>query len=172
MREGLAALRAMEAEIYVPLFMGALAQGYGQDGQANEGLRVVAEALALVDKNQERWNEAELYRLQGELTLAHEGKSQKAKGKSQNSENPNPHSQIPDPESEAEACFLKAIEIAQKQQAKSWELRAATSLARLWKEQGKRQEARQLLEPVYSWFTEGHDTADLQDAKALLDELS
>jgi predicted ATPase len=80
--------------------------------------------------------------------------------------------QFSDNQIEAEACFHQAISIAQKQQAKSWELRAATSLARLWQQQGKRQEAHDLLAPVYNWFTEGFDTADLKDAKALLDELA
>jgi len=129
--------------------------------------RVVAEALALVEKNTERWNEAELYRLKGELTLAHAGKSLQAKGTSQNTETPHPHSHISEPESEAEACFVKAMEIAQKQQAKSLELRSATNLARLWQQQGKRTEAHELLAPIYGWFTEGFDTADLQEAKAL-----
>jgi len=91
-----------------------------------------------------------LYRLKGELLL------QQSSGNS----------------TEAEVCFHHAINIAQSQQAKSWELRAATSLARLWHQQGKRQEAHDLLAPVYEWFTEGFDTADLQDAKALLDALA
>jgi predicted ATPase len=78
----------------------------------------------------------------------------------------------PDPQGEAEACFLKAIDIARKQQAKSLELRAATSLARLWQKQGKRKQARKLLADIYGWFTEGFDTADLKEAKALLEELS
>src|SRR5262249_52998277 len=90
----------------------------------------------------------------------------------QNSEIPDPKSQILNSESEAEACFLKAIDIARKQQAKSLELRAATSLARLWQQQGKQAEAHKLLSDVYNWFTEGFDTKDLQEAKALLDELS
>ena len=80
--------------------------------------------------------------------------------------------QSPDNVTEAESCFHQAIAIAQNQSAKSWELRATTSLARLWQSQGKREEAREVLEPVYSWFTEGFDTADLIDAKTLLDELS
>ena len=87
------------------------------------------------------------------------------------SENSNPQALPPNPQSAAEACFLKAIEIAQRQQAKSLELRAGMSLSRLWQSQGKREEARQLLAEVYGWFTEGFDTKDLQDAKALLDEL-
>jgi predicted ATPase len=111
-----------------------------------------------VDKTGERWYEAELYRLKGELLLAQESKSQKANGKSQKSE-------------EAEDCFLKAIEIAQRQQAKSLELRAVMSLSRLWQQQGKYHEARNTLSDIYNWFTEGFDTKDLQEAKTLLAEL-
>jgi predicted ATPase len=100
-----------------------------------------------------------------------EGKSQKAKGKSQKSENTDPRPLIPNPQVEAEACFLKAIEIARKQQAKSLELRATMSLARLWQQQGKQKEAHEMLAEIYGWFTEGFDTKDLQEAKALLDSL-
>jgi predicted ATPase len=168
--------QASGIEMYVPLFLGALAQAYAH-GQAEEGLRVVAEALALVEKNGERWNEAELYRLKGELTLQHEkqksqagrepsprGKRQKAKKEA----DPRPLTSAP----QAEACFYKAIEIAQKQQAKSWELRAATSLARLWQQQGRPAQARKILAEIYGWFTEGFDTKDLQEAKVLLEELT
>jgi predicted ATPase len=103
----------------------------------------------LVEKNTERLYEAEIHRLKGELLLQ----------------------QSSDNHTEAETCFHQAITIAQNQQAKSWELRAATSLARLWQSQDKRQDAYDLLAPVYEWFTEGFDTADLKDAKALLEEL-
>ena len=96
----------------------------------------------------------------------------KAKIKSQKSENPNPNSQILDPQSEAKACFHKAIEIARKQQAKSLELRATTSLARLWQQQGKHYKARNTLSEIWNWFTEGFDTKDLQEAKVLLEELN
>ena len=109
LREGLAALRATGAELCVPLFLGALAQGYAQGGQAEEGLRVVAEALAMVEKNEERWNEAELYRIKGELTLQTEVNVQGSKFHVTNL-----HPPLPDPQVEAEACFLKAIEIARK----------------------------------------------------------
>ena len=111
---------------------------------------MLSEALTLMDTTRERLYEAEVHRLTGELLLA----------------------QYPDNQPEAESCFHQAITVAQNQSAKSWELRATTSLARLWRSQGKREEARELLEPVYSWFTEGFDTADLIDAKALLDELT
>jgi adenylate cyclase len=100
------------------------------------------------------------------------GKKQGARSNEQKSEGPDPQSQILDPHGEAEACFLKAIEIAQKQQAKSLELRATMSLARLWQQQDKQAEARQMLAEIYGWFTEGFDTKELQEAKALLDELS
>ena len=119
-----------------------------------------------MEKNGERWNEAELYRLKGELTL-HRSKVHRLKAQSYQSATP-----ASQPQAEAEACFLKAIEIAQKQQAKSLELRATMSLARLWQQQGKLHEAHQLLSEVYNWFTEGFDTKDLQEAKALLKELS
>jgi predicted ATPase len=114
--------------------------------QREEGLLVVAEALAIGNSNGEGWWTAELYRLQGELllTLASEHHA------------------------EVETCFQQALEAARRQQAKSWELRAAVSLRRLWQRQGKRAEARELLAPIYDWFTEGFDMADLQDAKALL----
>jgi hypothetical protein len=132
LREGLAALRATGAELWVPLYLGALAQASAQSGQAQDGLRAIAEALALVEKNEERWSEADLYRLKGELTLQQECNVQGAKFHVTNL-----HPPLSDPQVEAEACFLKAIAIACRQEAKSLELRAATSLARLWQWQGK-----------------------------------
>ncbi len=128
-------------------------------GQTEEGLRVLAEPLTLLEKTEGRFYEAELHRLKGELLLAQETQMSKVKGQMSKVE-------------EVKACFQQAIKIARRQQAKSLELRAATSLARLWQQQGKPAEARDLLAPVYNWFTEGFDTADLKDAKALLDELS
>jgi predicted ATPase len=188
-REGLAAFRATGAEIYVTLFLGALAQGYGQGGQAEEGLRVVAEALAMVEKSEERWNEAELHRLRGELTLVQE--SQKSKIKNQKSKietSPQPltPSAQTEVEREAEECFLKAIEIARKQRAKSLELRAVMSLVRLRQQQAsehesrpthheartKLNEAHQMLSDIYNWFTEGFETKDLQEAKEMIESLS
>ena len=127
----------------------------------------MAEALAAVDRIGERFYEAELYRLRGELTLK-QFKVQGSKFKVTNPQHPTPHTQA---EAEAEACFLKAIEIARKQQAKSLELRAVMSLSRLWQQQGKKEEARQMLAETYGWFTEGFDTADLKEANALLTEL-
>jgi predicted ATPase len=128
-------------------------------------LAATAEALRLVDKNDERWYEAELYRFRGELTLAQSSVQRLESSVTA------PRSLLPDPQAEAQAYFLKAIDIAQKQQAKSWELRATMSLARLWQQQGKHAEARQILADIYGWFTEGFDTKDLQEAKALLGEL-
>jgi predicted ATPase/class 3 adenylate cyclase len=148
-QQGLAAFRATGGETTVSRWLALLAEVYGNMGQTEAGLTAVAEAFAHMDKTGERYYEAELHRLQGELLRV----------------------RSPDNQSEAEACFHQAIAIARSQQAKSWELRAATSLARLWQSQGKCQEGRELLVPVYEWFTEGFDTADLRDAKALLDTL-
>jgi predicted ATPase len=132
-----------------------LAEAYGKGEQAEEGLNVLAEALAVVDKTGERLYEAELYRLKGELLLQ--------------------QSKVQDPKSnveEAEECFQNAIAIARQQSAKSLELRAVMSLSRLWQQRGKKDEARQMLAEIYGWFTEGFDTKDLQEAKVLLEELS
>jgi predicted ATPase len=144
-----------------------LAEAYGKIGQAERGLAVLAEALAAVDRNGERFHEAELYRLKGTLTL--QSKVQSLKSKVPNTQHLTPSTHA---ETEAEACFLKAIEIARKQQAKSLELRAVMNLSRLWQSQGKKAEARQILAEIYGWFTEGFDTKDSQEAKALLEELS
>jgi predicted ATPase len=154
-RQGLAAYQAMGVEMQRPFCLALLAEAYGRGGQTEEGLSVLAEALAAVHKRGTYIWEAELYRLKGELLR------QKAKGKGQKAKI----------ESEAEECFHKAIDIARRQSAKSLELRAVTSLSRLWQKQGKKEEARQLLAEIYGWFTEGFDTADLQEAKALLDQL-
>jgi predicted ATPase len=158
MRQGLAARRAAGAELGRPLLLTLLAEAYGGIGQAKEGLALLAEALIVVNNSRERHWEAELYRLKGELLLAQAGKRRKAKGNRQ-------------PWGEVEACFHQALDIARRQQAKSWELRAAMSLSRLW-QHDKRAEARALLAPIYGWFTEGFDTADLREAKALLEALA
>ncbi len=147
LRQGMATHLAVGAELVRPYFLAMLAEA-AQD-EPEVGLAALVEALTLVNTTDERWYEAELYRLKGQLLL-------------QLSSGNHP---------EAETCFHQALDIARRQQAKSWELRAATSLARLWQSQDKRQEAYDLLAPVYGWFTEGFDTADLQDARALLDEL-
>jgi predicted ATPase len=140
-RQGLVAQQAVGAAIARPLFLALLAEAHAAAGQAEAGLGVLAEALAQVEHTGERYWEAEVYRLKGELLL---------------------HQAVP-AAPQAEACW---------QQARSWELRAGTSLARLWQQQGKCVEARELLAPIYGWFTEGFDTADLQEAKALLEELA
>jgi predicted ATPase len=154
-RQGLAALRDMGIESTRPYNLALLAEAYGKAGQREEGLTTLAEALAIEDKTGERRDAAELYRLKGELTLQIQVQG--------------PRSKV---EEEAAACFLKAIEVARKQCAKSLELRAVMSLSRLWQTQGKHHEAHQLLAEVYGWFTEGFDTKDLQEAKLLLDELA
>ena len=172
-RQGLDAWRAMGTEVWRPSFLALLAEAYGKGEQVEEGLTVLAEALAAVNRSEERMYEAELWRLRGELTL--QQANQKSKGKSQKSKvetSPQPLTPRPQAEEEAEGYFLKAIDIARKQQAKSLELRAVMSLARLWQQQGKKTEAHNLLSEVYNWFTEGFDTKDLQEAQALLEELS
>jgi class 3 adenylate cyclase/predicted ATPase len=151
MRQGLDVSQATGTGVNRPTFLAMLAEAYGQHGQVQEGLSVLIEAQVAVDKSGEHWYEAELYRLRGELLRHADGAKRMA-------------------ELTPEVCFQKAIDIARQQEAKSWELRATMSLARLWQQQGKRQEARELLAPIYGWFTEGFDTADLQEAKALLDE--
>jgi predicted ATPase len=166
LRQGIDAYRATQAEMGQPGRLCQLAAAYGKAGQAKEGLTVLAEAWEVVSRTGECLGEAELYRLKGELTL------QKLSVISSQLSVTDPRPLPPDPQSEAEACFRKAIEVAQKQQAKSLELRAATSLARLWQQQGKRTEAHKLLSEVYNWFTEGFDTKDLQEAKALIEELA
>jgi class 3 adenylate cyclase/predicted ATPase len=170
-QQSLVALRATGTENQRTENLARLAAAYGSVGRGEEGLTLLAEALALVDKTGERWYEAELYRLRGEILLTQEIKNQKSKGKSQKSENTEPRPLTPDPQGEAEVCFLKAIEIARRQQAKSLELRVVMSLSRLWQQQGKKGEAHKMLAEIYGWFTEGFDTKDLQEAKALLEEL-
>jgi predicted ATPase len=165
--QGMAAHRATGVELYRPHHLALLAEAYEKTGQVEEGLRALAEALTVVDKNGERFYEAELYRLKGQLALQQKSKEQRVKIAT-SSEPPTPSTQA---EAEVEACFCKAIEIAQRQQAKSLELRAVISLSRLWQQQGKYTEAHRRLSEIYNWFTEGFDTKDLQEAKGLLVEL-
>jgi predicted ATPase len=148
-RQGLAAWRAGGAGVAWPWWLALLAEACGTVGQLDEGLRALEEALAAAQHNEEHHYEAEVYRLKGELLL----------------QEPPAHQE------EAEEHFHQALAVARRRQAKSWELRAAMSLSRLWQQQGKHDEARELLAPVYGWFTEGFDTADLQEAKALLEAL-
>ena len=175
MRQGLADLRATEAALGVPDFLAHLAETQGKGKQGEPDWSLLDEAFALIEKNDERWYEAEIYRLKGELLVNAERRMQNDERQTKEEAHdsaPIQHSAFSIHRSEeAEACFRKAIAIAQKQQAKSWELRASTNLARLWQQQGKRAKAHQLLSEIYNWFTEGFDTKDLQEAKALLDAL-
>jgi predicted ATPase len=150
MHQGLDALRTRGVGVLLPRIHTLLAEAYGESGQAKEGLRLLAEALATADHQGMHLWEPELYRVKGELLL---------------------RQPVPDAP-EAERCFRQALDSARRQEAKSLELRAATSLSRLWQRQGRRAEARQLLAPIYGWFTEGFETVDLKEAKALLEELS
>jgi predicted ATPase len=149
-RQGVATFQATGIQAYQPYHLALLAEAYARAGQGEEGLPVLAEALMMVHNTGERNYEAELYRLKGELLLQHATGSSEA----------------------AATCFHQALDIARRQQAKSLELRAAMSLSRLWQQQGKRAEAYQLLAETYGWFTEGFDTADLQEARALLEDLT
>jgi predicted ATPase len=158
-RQGMTAWHATGAEIVSPYFLALLAETHDTVRQSEEGLAAVMQALTIVERTGERLHEAELYRLKGKLTL------QKFQVSGFTFQVP------PNLQEEAEACFHKAVEIARQQQAKSWELRAATSFARLWQQQGKQKEAHAMLAEIYNWFTEGFDTKDLQEAKALLEEL-
>jgi predicted ATPase len=163
LQRSLVAWRATGAEVVVPYFLVLLAEAYGTLGHAEEGMTALSEGLAVMDRTGERWHEAELYRLKGDLTLQLGGNSGHC--------NPQHGALASQSETEAEACFRRAIEIARQQGAKSWELHATTSLARLLTQQGRRDESRSMLAEIYGWFTEGFDTADLKDAKALLEEL-
>jgi predicted ATPase len=150
LRQGLAAKEAMGVLQHTPSGLCLLARLYIRIKNSGEALRLLNEALARTDRLEERWLEAELHRLKGEALLAWS----------------------PQRAAEAEPCYDQALAVAREQGAHLWELRAATSLARLWRNQGRRAEAHDLLAPVYGWFTEGFDTADLKDAKRLLDELA
>ena len=145
--QGLAIRRATGANLVTQTDLTLLAEVYGLAAQSEEGLNQLAEAAKMVEATQERWAEAEVHRLRGTLLLS---MSKYA---------------------EAENSYRRALSVAQRQSAKFWELRAAMSMARLWRDQGKREEARELLAPVFAWFTEGFDTLDLKDAKMLLDQL-
>jgi predicted ATPase len=150
MHQGLAAMRTAGGEVGRPTFLTLLAEAYGTMAQAGKGLSLLAEARTIMEQNGQRYADAECHRLEGELRL-----------------------QQTEPDvSQAESCFQQALDVARQQQAKSLELCSALSLARLWQRQDKCQAAHDLLAPVYEWFTEVFDTADLQEAKALLDELT
>ena len=149
-RQGIAAWRDTGAALLVPYLCTLLADVADHLGHTADGLQALAEAHTLVEQHEERWWEAEICRLRGVLLLRQPGT----------------------PQAEAETWLQRALDVARRQEAKSLELRAAMSLSRFWHQQGKRKEAHDLLAEVYAWFTEGFDTADLQEAKALLEELA
>jgi predicted ATPase len=146
----LASLRSTAATLYEPYYLQYLAMAYAELGQPDDARRCIGDAINKVEMSKEKWCEAEVHRIAGEIALK---------------------SLAPDAE-KAKAYFDRALAVARQQQAKSWELRAAMSMARLWRDQGKRDEARELLAPVYGWFSEGFDTRDLKEAKGLLEELA
>jgi predicted ATPase len=175
MRQGLTTLQATGTELLRPYHLALLADACGHGGQIEAGLCALEEALVAADQHAERFYEAELQRVKGELLLQKcvgagftpaptEIQNGHAAGVEATSQSPL--------QMEAEACFQRALDIARRQRAKSLELRAVLSLVRLWQQQGKRAEARELLAEIYGWFTEGFDTADLQEAQTLLNELS
>jgi predicted ATPase len=144
------AFRSTGANFLAPLDLSVLASTHAALGEFDDARRCIDEAMSTIETNKEKWFEAEVNLIAGEIAL-----------------------KSPDADAvKAETYFERALAVARQQQAKSWELRAAMSLARLWRDQGKVQEARELLAPVYGWFTEGFDTRDLKEAKALLEELS
>jgi predicted ATPase len=147
---GFIAIRSTGTTCWMPLYSLNLARAYAELRQFDDAWRCIGEAIKAIETTKERWFEAEVHRIAGEIALK-------------------------SPERDAakvEAHFDHALSVARQQQAKSWELRASMSLARLWRDQGKVQQARELLAPVYGWFTEGFETRDLKDAKALLEELA
>jgi predicted ATPase len=146
---GIAAYRSTGSTVWSPLYLSYLAMAHAALDQFDDAWRCIGEAMTAFETTDEKWFEAEVHRIGGEIVL----------------KSPQPDA------AKAEAHFERALAIARQQQAKSWELRAAMSMARLWRDQGKRDEARELLAPVYDWFTEGFDTRDLKDAKKVLDEL-
>jgi class 3 adenylate cyclase/predicted ATPase len=147
---GIAAYRSTGATVWLPIWLSELAEAHAELGQHDDARRCIDEAIVAVERTKERWPEAEVDRIAGEIAL-----------------------KMPEPDvAKADVYFERALAVARKQQAKSWELRAAMSMARLWRDQGKSQQARELLAPVYGWFTEGFDTLDLKEARALLGELA
>jgi predicted ATPase len=145
----IAAFRSTGATLFAPWYLPYLAWAHASAGNFDEALRCMGEALMSVEATGERWCDAEAHRVAGEIVLN------------------SPKADLP----KAEAHFARALSTARQQQARSWELRAATSLARFWRDQGRRAEAHDLLAPVYGWFTEGLDTRDLREAKTLLNAL-
>jgi predicted ATPase len=147
---GIAGWRATGSTALMPLYLSAAANAHAELGHFGTAWRFIDEAVSTVQTTKENWFEADLHRIAGEIALL------------------SPEHDV----AKAEAHFGRALTAARQQQAKYWELCAATSMARLWRDQGKPQQARELLAPVYGWFTEGFDTRDLKEAKALLEELA
>src|SRR5262249_34544553 len=145
---GIATLRSTGVTVWMPMYLASLARAYADLRQFDDAWRCIREAMATIETTKERWCEAEVIRMAGECARVSE----------------------PDAAG-AEAYFERALAVAREQQAKSSELRTAMSMARLWRDQGKRRQARDLLAPIYEWFTQGFDTVDLKEAKTLLDEL-
>ena len=147
---GITTYRSTGSRVYLPFFLAHLSRAHAELGQFDDAWRCIGEAITAVETTNERWYEPEINRIKGEIAL-----------------------KLPQLGSvQAGAYFERALTVARTQQAKSWELRAAMNMARLWRDQGKPQQARDLLAPVYGWFTEGFDTSDLKEAKALLDTLA
>jgi predicted ATPase len=146
---GITAFRSTGSTLWLPLNLSPLTRAYAELGQLDDAWRCIGEAMKAVETTNERWCEAEVERVAGEIAL----------------KSPEPNA------AKAEVHFERALTVAREQRAKSWELRAAMSMARLWRDQGKPDAARELLSPIFGWFTEGFDTLDLRDAKTLLDEL-
>jgi predicted ATPase len=147
---GITAWRSTGSTYLMPFYLSCLARAYTELGQFGDAWRSIGDAMTAVEATKEKWCEAEVLRTAGEIAL-----------------------KTAEPDAvKAEAYFERALTVARRQQAKSWELRAAMSMARLWRDQGKRQQARDLLAPIYGWFTEGFDTLDLKQAKALLNALA
>jgi predicted ATPase len=147
---GIVGYRSTGATLSITAFLSNLARAYADIGLLEDAWRCIGEAVTVMENAKERWYEAEVHRTGGEIAL----------------KSPRPDA------TKAEEYFDRALVVARQQQAKSWELRAAMSMARLWRDQSKREEARELLAPVYGWFTEGFDTLDLKEARALLAELA
>ena len=147
---GVTALRSTGSTLWLPLGFSYLAMAYAELGQFNEAWRSIGDAMTAMETTKEKWFEADIHRIAGKIALM------------------SPEADA----AKAQEYFERALAVARKQQTKSWELRAAMSLARLWRDQGKPNEARELLAPVYGWFTEGFDTRDLKEAKVLLEELA
>jgi predicted ATPase len=147
---GIEAFRSTGGTLWAPSWVSYLARAYADIGQFDDAWRCIAEAMKTAQTTKEKWCEAEVHRTAGEIALK------------------SPHPDL----AKAEGHFERALAVARGQRAKSWELRAAMSMARLWRDQGKGQQARDLLAPIYGWFTEGFDTLDLRESKALLDYLA